>query len=160
MSRIIDHVAGDDAIRPIIVTAFWKGRGVPVGDLESTLQEFTAAGKNVFITDDVPDFPFDPVQCRDRKVPVIAVTECTQGAAEYRPAYKSYVSDLQQVVNAVPGVQMLATHKYFCSVETCSMTNGEDLLYRDYNHLNMNGTRLLAQRLKMNTEFAEAMTPR
>jgi len=156
MARIIGHVAREDSIRTVIVTAAWKIRGVPVAELESTVREFTAAGKRVFITDDVPDFPFDPVQCRDRKAPILTETECT---AENRKSNDADVGDLRDVAGAVPGVQMLETSKNFCSGDICSMTNGRNLLYRDYNHLNMIGSRFLAKWLVANADFAEAMSP-
>ena len=157
MAQIIDYVAEDRNIKTVILAAYWKLRGVPVDDLRATLRAFRDEGKTVLVTDDVPDFLFHPVQCKFRKAPVIASSECTEDAASHRAAYDAYIGDLRRLVKSVSGVTLLETYKYFCSLEICSMTSGQDLLYRDPNHLNLNGTRFIAQRLKASTGLAKAM---
>lgn len=73
-NRVIDHVAADPAIATVIVSVNWALRGVPHDGLTATFKAFTAAGKAVYTTDDVPTFPFDvshadiesPRYCRPR----------------------------------------------------------------------------------------------
>jgi hypothetical protein len=42
---------------------------------------------------------------------------------------------------------MVNTAHYFCGEATCDMARNGQLLYRDYNHLNINGSRFLARRV-------------
>ena len=54
---------------------------------------------------------------------------------------------------------MMNTTRYFCGDGRCDMTRDGKLLYRDPNHLNMNGSRFLAQRmLDDNPDFRAAVT--
>lgn len=157
MARIIDYVAADSDIETVIITAYWKVRGFPIEDLKVTLQTFRDNGKSVFITDDVPDFSFDPVQCKYRKAPLLTVSQCTEDVTSYRAAYNAYIGNLRSLANSVPGVVLLETNKYFCSADSCSMTNGQNLLYRDTHHLNLNGTKFIAQTLASIRTLARAM---
>ncbi len=42
---------------------------------------------------------------------------------------------------------MVNTARYFCGETTCDMARNGQLLYRDYDHLNINGSRFLARRI-------------
>jgi len=42
---------------------------------------------------------------------------------------------------------MLNTARYFCGKTTCDMARNGRLLFRDYDHLNINGSRFLAKEM-------------
>ena len=64
-------------------------------------------------------------------------------------------------MDAVPGVQLLKTARYFCDDKVCSMNNGEALLYRDSWHLNNVGSRFIANRMLTDfPQFRAALTSR
>ena len=159
MAQIIDVVSNDPAIRTVLIAAFWKQRGLPVESLASTIKSIRQSGKTVLVTDDIPDFPFDPVQCRNRKSPMLAVNECTQDAVAFRASLAPYKDSLEQIAANVPGVRVLSTSDFFCSTLNCSMTRGQNLLYRDSHHLNINGSRYVAQRLKAEPHFSDVIIP-
>ena len=160
MERIINFVATDPSIKTVIVTAHWFGRGVPTEEFTNTLQTFVSAGKKVYVTDDTPIFPFDPVQCGVRKAPIIPKGECSVDRNWVMAAYDAYMVELNKVLAAVPEATLIEANKYFCSELTCDMNIGTQLMYRDPNHLNMNGTRYLAQKiLEDNPGLLEALSP-
>ena len=147
MDRIIDHVASDPAIGTVIVNAFWAGRGVPSDELVKTLEAFRSRGKAVFVTDDVPYFPFDAVACKYRRAPILPFAECSEDREVFEAKHRTYYPRLRAAVGRVPGVQLLNTAEYFCDNYVCSMNKGNTLLYRDPGHLNNLGSRFLVNRM-------------
>jgi peptidoglycan/LPS O-acetylase OafA/YrhL len=162
MDRIIDHVASDRAIKTVIVNAVWARLQAVTGqDLVKTLEAFTSTGKAVFVTDDVPLFPFDAVACKYRTVPILPRTQCSIDRKLFEETYARYYPELKAAVDKVPGVQLLNTAHDFCDDYLCSMTKGETLLYRDSNHLNNVGSRFLANRMLTDfPQFEAALTQR
>jgi hypothetical protein len=146
MDRIIDHVASDPKIETVIVTAMWGKRGVPKNELVNTLETFRSRGKAVFVTDDVPRFPFEAVACKYRRAPILPFAQCSEKRELFDKAHATYYPELEAATEKVPGVQLLNTAEYFCDNSVCSMNNGDALLYRDYNHLNNVGSSLVANR--------------
>ncbi|MFV8315939.1 acyltransferase family protein [Mycobacterium sp. 23] len=160
-TRIIEHVSSDPAIRTVIVTANWTLRGVPHDDLVATFEAFTSKGKAVFTTDDVPTFPFDAVSCGYRIAPILPQTRCSMDRKRFEAVHNRYYPDLEDAVRSVPGVRLLNTAAYFCDASLCRMNRGDDLLYRDSDHVNNVGSSFLARQLVANyPEFgAQLHTP-
>ena len=161
LAQIIDDVASDPAIGTVIVTAAWGARPAPrSSELVGTLEAFTSKGKAVFVTDDVPIFPFDAVACKYRKAPILPSTVlCSEDRRAFETEYATYYPQLRAAVDKVPGVQLLNTAAYFCNSDVCSMNKGDVLLYRDSNHVNLIGTRYLANRMLADfPQFSSAIT--
>jgi peptidoglycan/LPS O-acetylase OafA/YrhL len=149
LAEIIDDVASNPAIGTVIVTAAWGARPAPkVGELAGTLEAFRSKGKAVFVTDDVPTFYFDAVACKYRKAPILpSAVLCSEDRRVFEAQYATYYPELREAVDKVLGVQLLNTAAYFCNSDVCSMTKGKALLYRDSNHVNIIGSRFLANRM-------------
>ena len=161
MDRIIDHVASDPAIETVIVNAAWVQRQVPRTELVKTLEAFRSKGKAVFVTDDLPPFPWDAVACKYRTAPILPFTQCSYDRKWFEASYARYYPELKAAVDEVPGVQLLTTAHYFCDNNLCSMNKGEALLYRDSNHLNDDGSRFVANRMLTDfPQFRAALTQR
>ena len=161
LDQIIDDVASDPAVGTVIVTAAWAARPAPRdGELVSTLEAFRSKGKAVFVTDDVPVFPFDAVACKYRKAPILPSTVlCSEDRRAFETQYATYYPELRAAVDKVSGVQLLNTAAYFCDSDVCSMNKGDVLLYRDSNHVNLIGTRFLANRMLADfAQFRSAIT--
>jgi peptidoglycan/LPS O-acetylase OafA/YrhL len=147
MGRIIDHVASDPGIQTVIVTADWARRGVAEEDFAKTLEAFGSRGKAVFVTDDVPSFPFDAVFCKYRIAPMLPLSQCNEDRHLFEAAHANYYPELRAAVAKVPAVLLLNTAEYFCDYDHCSMNRGEALMYRDSDHLNNVGSRFLVNRM-------------
>lgn len=146
MARIVAHVAASSSIRTVVVGALWNLRGVRAAELATTLEALRATGKRVFVTDDVPAFPFDPFGCKYRKA-LFLPTECSIDAGRFRRDYALYYPELLATVRGVPGVRIVNTARYLCGERTCDMARDGRLLYRDRTHLNINGSRFVARRI-------------
>jgi peptidoglycan/LPS O-acetylase OafA/YrhL len=153
MAPIIDHVASDPGIQTVIVTADWAERGVAEEEFAKTLESFRSRGKAVFVTDDIPSFPFDAVFCKYRIAPMLSLSQCSEDRQVFEAAHALYYPVLSAAVARVPGVQLLNTAEYLCDDYLCSMNRGEALLYRDLDHLNNVGSRFIAYR--MITDFPQ-----
>ncbi len=149
--RIFQHVMSTDSIKTVILTEYWSGRKDEIPD-GSTLQQqllpttraLIAAGKTVYLTNDVPSFPFEPTRCkytrRFQKSP-----GCDSD--KFSPVFQGYMPALQEVISSDPRVRMLDTEEYFCRSGDCSMVRDQVLMFRDTNHLNILGSRFLGNAL-------------
>jgi len=160
MSVIIENVERDSSIQTVIVNGDWAERGVPEIELVQTLDGLIASGKQVFITDDVPIYPFDTRDCLFGASRLLAITRCSQDIDYFQSSYSRYYPILERAVREVPGVNLLNSAQYFCDDESCKMTYKDKILYRDYNHLNNFGSRYVVDQLLENDpEFKKVLTP-
>jgi peptidoglycan/LPS O-acetylase OafA/YrhL len=145
--RILAFVGDSPSIRTVVLTSYWALRGVPEPGLSATLRSLTERGKAAVVTDDVPDFPFEPFGCKYRKA-FFLPPECSQAIGTFQARHTTYFPQLQASVGAATGVRLVSTASYLCDEgDTCDMTRDDRLLYRDPHHLNINGSRFVAQRL-------------
>jgi len=152
-SPIFQYLLSDRNIKTVIISAFWypKTSMVPVGsdlerELSYTVEKLGAAHKMVYITDDVPDFTFDPKRCKySRRFG--GENNCVEDKAIFYRELKTYYPILEWVAQKHANVKLVDTVKYFCSSQFCTMAMNGKLMYRDNNHLNLNGTRYVAKRL-------------
>ena len=144
--RIFRYVLEDRNIRAVILTAYWHLRmdsSTLEAELLDTVKRLRAAGKTVYITDDVPNFSFGPKKCKYESN-WIRTHRCTEDRVYFQREYERYVPILERVQEST-GASILRTAKYFCSETSCSMEKNGDLLYRDDNHLNVNGSKYLGR---------------
>lgn len=166
-SEIFKYVIADKNISVVFLTAYWNstqgGMTVDVarkGDLAKTVSALIAANKRVYILDDVPFFPFDAKICKyksknyEYRRQIDFENKCAEERDFFFARYIGYYPILQYAVEENPSAKMLITTKYFCSSGFCSMEKDGHLLYRDNNHLNINGSKLLGQLIvNDNSEF-------
>lgn len=142
------QIAALPTVKAVIVNSHWSLYVPrPTLTLSDHLSELTRAGKSVFLTDDVPDFPgMDPFQCKFQ-VALASPTICSREANSYRQEQGASAQWIQQIAQSIPGTTVLQTAKYFCSAETCDMTREGKLMYEDGDHLNADGSRYVTTRM-------------
>ena len=148
-SDIFSEVLSNPKIKKILISAFWANKKLPLEAISQTTQiigKLIDAKKQVFIFDDIPDFDFMPVRCKIQRI-FRNTSNCSMGLKEYEVKRSIIHEKLQALKKEHPALQLVFSSQYFCSLDTCSMTNGSELLYRDYMHLNMLGSRFLAKHL-------------
>jgi peptidoglycan/LPS O-acetylase OafA/YrhL len=140
--EVFQHINQNPTIKHIVISMDWVGltnlKQAEVEILEIAGQ-LTAKGKIVYLTDGVPAFSFDPIRCKGIRFPYTE-TMCT----ETKKA-NQYEEMLKRILTKNPNIQLLQTMKYFCQEKECSMVQGRELLYRDNNHLNINGSQYLGK---------------
>lgn len=151
--HIFSHVVGDERIRTVILSAKWSGNGrtglmVDSGkfrdELAATIDLLAAAQKTVYVTDDVPNFTFDPPKCKYERM-FSRTSACAESSRYFYHQYDTYYPILESVVRKSGQAKILHTVKYFCDDTLCTMGRNGMLLYRDRNHLNINGSRYVGE---------------
>ncbi len=152
-SPVFRYVLSDPDIKTVILAAYWypKAGNVPKGsnlerELSATAEKLGAAHKMVYITDDVPNFSFDPAQCKYSRR-FSSKSNCVQESAILFHQMQNYYPILQSVAKTHSNVKLVDTMRYFCSSEVCTMAMNGMIMYRDNNHLNLNGTRYVARKV-------------
>ena len=141
---IIRYITKSEHIRDVVISAYWwKRGGVPIDELILLARHFEAAGKRIYLTDDVPTFEFQPERCKLQRR-FRRLDQCTQDIA---PGYLEIYRQLREVIGKAPDVKLIETSNYLCDGSRCSMSVGDKLLYRDSNHLNVSGSQYVADRI-------------
>jgi peptidoglycan/LPS O-acetylase OafA/YrhL len=155
--NIFNYVLNDKNITRVILSAHWNAKfisehmsavEVEAGLLE-TVNKLSAAGKRVFITDDVPEFSFDPYKCKyDGRLGL--AHNCSEDASLLRKQLQMFQPILQSVADRNVAVKIIPTAEMFCDKNECSMARDGVLFFRDAHHLNINGSKYLGKLIIQN----------
>lgn len=147
-ATIYQHVIENRKIHKVVLTMYWeraiqrRAIGFSIErDILATADALIRSGKEVYVTDDVPTFPFRPRKCGGKRWPY---KRCQADDFRTAEAQSSWQALLYNVVGRDPRIKLVRTRKYFCNAGQCSMLDNNKLLYRDGGHLNINGSRYLA----------------
>jgi hypothetical protein len=152
--NIFATILKSKTINEVVLTMYWFGRysEIPTGstldkELIKVIDALSDAGKMVYLTDDVPSFPFSPDKCQGRRWLSTKNLSCQMSIDEAKKQTEVYIEALNKVVKSRPKVRILNVGKYLCDDKVCNMTKGNEILYRDNNHLNLNGSLYIGERL-------------
>jgi peptidoglycan/LPS O-acetylase OafA/YrhL len=145
---IFEHLARTPSIRHVVLTMFWERRlgGVRPNTrfgplLSQTIEHLKSPGRTITLTTGVPHFNFDPDLCRLRRPHLSGEGARCEGLSTVHPLIEQALHNAK-----AQGAQVLDTRAFFCSSpQDCSMVQGDHILYRDDNHLNLYGSNALAQ---------------
>ena len=140
------QISNDESIESILISAHWAYQQVPSDNLERFLRQLVESGKEVQVTDDIPAYPFQAIECK-YKVALLAPKHCSRDSGEFWEEHKLDMKPVLKAISSVPGVKLIRTARYFCDPERCSMADKGELLYEDASHLNIAGSRFLAKNL-------------
>jgi hypothetical protein len=155
--KIFDYVERDANIHAVVLAAYWRGREHEVrngNSLESELvqivAELTRAGKSVYLTDNRPDFPFDPSVCKFARRLLfwqLHPLRCEMERALFYTQRSRYHTMLTSIAAKHPNVHLLDAVDFFCDEQFCHMAKGHKLLFRDRHHLTIAGSQAVAGEL-------------
>lgn len=143
---IFDEVLGNRGIRKVFIDSYWHSKGFSARDFLPTIDRLIAAGKEVYLFDDIPDFGFDPDRCRIRRR-FRAEVVCGRSKAGFLKEVAPVHAGMQELKALRPALRLVFSAEHLCGTDQCSMLEGNRLLYRDSNHLNLEGSRLLVGRI-------------
>lgn len=143
--QLFKSAAEDHHIRGILLSAHWASKlqgNDPQTfrrDLEATLAYFAQHGKDVYLFDDVPIFPFNAQRCayHDR-LWITHMCDASLADVMRNPINLEMIVTPMQV--RLPHIYYIDPSHYLCRGNRCSMTHSGQLLYRDRNHLNIQGS--------------------
>lgn len=147
--EILHFVATNSSIKQVIVSAHWMSRYKQVppnstfeNEILLLVDMLLSHGKTVYIVNDNPRFTHSPKACNGGRWPTYTLGDnCKINANEMTIQRNIFSTAIARVVTAKPSINVIDIGKHFCSEEFCSMVTGNNILYRDEDHLNLNGTR-------------------
>ncbi len=148
---IFTYATGEPSIHTVVLAANWTSRmtGGPA-QVESALLETTralhAAGKAVYIAEDVPHFAFAARSCKSSGR-FGQRNRCSEARAEGLRGQESIRALLERVARADGMATLLRLFDGICDPQTCFMARDGNLLYRDGQHLNILGSRYVGTRM-------------
>jgi peptidoglycan/LPS O-acetylase OafA/YrhL len=143
---VFDEVLGDPHIKSVMISAMWSSIGASslTHELDQTVKALQAAGKKVYVVDDIPRFEFDPQRCKFQR-PLTRNTKCDEPVSLYQKQRAVYFSALQEVQALNPNMELVRAEDLMCTAHVCSMVRGSTVLYRDNNHLNIPGSQYVGE---------------
>jgi len=151
-SDIFPEVLRQSHIKKVVLAAFWSRK---IGNLPQnvdvskkfiqTFDLLKKAGKTVFITDNLPGFPFDPNRCSQIRRFSSQTRVCSFKNNKEQWGYQRFERGLKAALPLMEGVHLIPLEKYICSNEECSMVQNGIMFYRDTNHLGINGSKIIGE---------------
>jgi peptidoglycan/LPS O-acetylase OafA/YrhL len=142
------EIQSNKNIKIVIIAAYWittKTHGVPEGssfekELTKTAELLLRSGKQVYMIVDNPVFSFPPEVCKYSRFPDHAV-KCNMKRSDFDDQKVQYFQALLKIEAEYDNVRVLDPTGLFCDPLVCSMVKNGKVLYRDTNHLNIDGSK-------------------
>lgn len=144
-SNIFNRVLNDKNIKTVIFSAFWAyplngDELIHEKEVPKLLKRFALSGKKILLLEDVPGFKVFPANCTRLNICSDTVPAAHYPKFEYIPIFKKYAS-------LYPNVYFVSVRDYFCDLLKCDLRINNKLLFRDRNHLNIEGSLYLGKSL-------------
>jgi hypothetical protein len=143
---VVDKLSKMKSVKSVIFVARWTIRGVNVVSLGDSIKVLSDSGKLIFLSDDIPGFPFDAFGCKYRRAGFLPA-KCSISRKSLQQEQSIIENRLHSLAQGYSNVEILKSFKYFCNLSTCTMARESKLLFRDENHLNIAGSLLLGDLL-------------
>ena len=114
-------------------------------EIKETVNILIKNNKKVYISDDIPIFKFEPINCKIIRWP--RSERICDDPKQSTLTYTSYQIMLNQIAKKNPKIELIKSRKYFCMENKCSMLINNKLYYRDNNHLNSEGSKYIANKI-------------
>lgn len=143
---IFDEILNNETPQTVILTMHYVTK---LSDSDTLYREFSetvdrlqAAHKKVILVGDIPRYQVQPFTCKLSTFN----KACYMSRAESDLQRSIYHSALQKLGRA-KGVPFVDLYAPLCNQRSCSMVHGNAVVYRDRNHLNVLGSRLIGDYL-------------
>jgi hypothetical protein len=164
---IFERVLKNTDIKQVVVSAMWASRMNEVSkettlasELSLAIKALQASGKKVYLSDDIPQFEFDPQRCKFQR-PLTQSTKCDAPIAAYQDQHRKYIADLSEVYLLNAEVERIELSSLMCNGTVCSMARNGQVLYRDNNHLNIPGSQYVgAQIVAQHPHLGQIYSPK
>lgn len=151
--KIYRYVINDKDIETVIIATHWKGKLAVFPDLNmlkaelgKTVAALSSANKKVYLAEDVPTFSFSPLKCKYSRI-VSGGNKCEEDRNFFYSDHNKYLPILESIRNSHKNTEILKMADLFCDTKTCNMSKDGQLLYRDENHLSINGSLYLGRKM-------------
>jgi peptidoglycan/LPS O-acetylase OafA/YrhL len=141
-SALHRDILADENVK-IIIIGHYLGHPTRTLDWPSVreaVESFSDGGKTVLINDDWPVIRIDPARCRyglpfapQAKVCAVSSEESDENRARYLP-------EIEVLRRDFPRVGIIDSYSLFCESGTCLVGDGEEVWFRDNNHITPEGS--------------------
>jgi hypothetical protein len=146
---VFDELSGGEGGRTVLIAVHYTRFPADLAEREEFIDDFYRAvqvissnGNTVIILKDVPRFSHNPESC----IVANMLNKCSMLRDHFEDETKNFDQALEQV-SADTSVRVLSLADALCDANYCSMFFGSNLYYRDNNHLNIPGSRLVGRHL-------------
>ena len=150
-SSIFNELLNNGLNQKVMLTMHYLGRQnqgdhVLYDEFARTIKALQSAKKKVILVGDVPRYSIDASFCVYRNGMNKIHASCTISKNDANSQRTVYASSLEKLslYFSVPFIDVYAP---LCSTDSCSMISENSILYRDKNHLNILGSRLVGKYL-------------
>jgi len=147
------HLLAEKNAVTVLIAGMWPTQSkdastykAMVEELDAAIKALLAVGKKVVLLGDVPQFDFDPQTCKFQR-PLRQSIRCEMPRIEFTKKTMNYQRSLYEVKLLNPQVKLISAADIVCKDKTCSMVEGDTLLFRDNNHLNIPGSQRVGLKL-------------
>jgi peptidoglycan/LPS O-acetylase OafA/YrhL len=159
-ARVVQYVAAHPSIRVVVLNAAWAWRHFTDSRaIGRTLQALSRPGRQIFVADDGPWFTFDASACKYRQA-LLLPAECSIDARAFWPQHAAYTAALASAMHGIQGAHLLHIAQSLCTNVRCTMVENGELLFRDSNHFNVDGSRFAAAQMLRDARFVAAFARR
>ena len=121
--------------------------------MRATFERLVALKKHIVFVLDVPELGFEPKICVDNLPLRLLVGRvkkvCAVAQKDFEDRNIAYRSLVKHVLKDFPSVKVFDASEIFCDGEWCWALQDGEMLYRDNNHLSLQGSRLVAKKLSV-----------
>jgi hypothetical protein len=157
---VFAHLLSEKNVSAVFVAGMWPTQSkealtytTMTTELDSAIKALLGTGKHVVLLGDVPQFDFEPQTCKFAR-PLRQSIRCEMPKSEFTKKSMRYQDALGEVKLRNPQIKLISLADLVCNDKTCSMVDGNTLLFRDNNHLNIPGSQSIGLKLaqKINTD--------
>lgn len=147
VDQIIDHVRTSNSIHTVVVASYWNQTGVPGSRLFKVIDTLAESGKTIVLTNDIPASDEGPESCLKSKHLFSSRVCSFEPISGIEPHYV-VTRELMRIAASVPGVTFFDSYRFFCGKSDCTFLTPDGRLgYRDNDHLNLEGSLFLGEKL-------------
>ncbi len=162
MNRLLHRVRESSEVKVVVLAASWpgkirleaglhlatemelKGTNLLRAGLDATVKKLVGAGKKVIVIGGSPSFPFLPVKCiAPRPYSIGREPVCTIDQGQYLAQHQQSWFVIEQVIANYRHAAFYSQAAQFCDGVECSMRRGEKLMFRDNDHLSLDGSNIV-----------------
>lgn len=111
-------------------------------------ESFSDGGKTILINDDWPDIRINPARCLYGLPIAPQAKVCEVPSVESDKVRARYLSEIEMLRRDFPQVGIIDTYSLFCESGTCLLGDGEDVWFRDSNHITPEGSLKIGSTLR------------
>ena len=150
---VFTHLLNEKNATKVLIAGMWPTQpkdaltySTMTAELDASINALLGAGKHVVLLGDLPQFDFDPQTCKFVR-PLRESTRCEMPKSEFTKKSMRYRAVLDEVKLRNPQITLISLADFICDDKNCSMIDGNNLLFRDNNHLNIPGSQRVGLKL-------------